>query len=135
MKDNRNDNRIKNGRDDRDNENIDQDKVRDSTMNETIREVSGNPDRNLNDVRKEGREVDDNERSDLRNVDNIDETRGVNYNPNDASAVRSGGIADMDDQTAGGAGFDTGVRKGLGSHLTPKRGVSGSDFDGQNSTS
>jgi hypothetical protein len=135
MKDNRNDNRIYNDREDRDERDLDQDKLRENTMNETIREVSGDPDTNLNEVRKEGREFDDTDDINSRNTRNTDETRGVSYDPNDASGVRSGGISDMDDQTAGGAGFNTGVRRGLGSDLNTKKGISGSDFDGQNATS
>ena len=135
MKDNKNDKRIYNDREDRDERDLDQDKLRENTMNETIREVSGDADTNLNEVRKEGREFDGTDDINLRNAGNTDETQGMSYNPNDASGVRSGGITDMDDQTAGGAGLNTGVRQGLGSHLNTKKGISGSDFDGQNATS
>lgn len=93
--------------------------LRDNTMNETIRKVSGDTD--LNDARTTS--------------EDIDSTQGVSYTPNDSSGVKSGGITDMDDQTAGGAGLNTGARKGLGSHLKTKDSISGSDFDGQNATS
>jgi hypothetical protein len=68
-------------------------------------------------------------------IGNDDLTQGVSYTPNDASGVRSGGFTDMDDQTAGGAGLNNDTRTGAGSNITPKRGVSGSDYDGQVSTS
>jgi hypothetical protein len=97
----------------------DDDQLRENTMNETIREVSG--DTELNDTGTGSGDK--------------DLTRGVNYTPNDSSGVRSGGTTDMDDQTAGGAGLNTDVRKGSGSHLKTKDGISGSDYDGQNATS
>jgi hypothetical protein len=135
MKDNKNEYRSDRERDDRDERDIDQDKLRDNTMNETIREVQGDPDTNLNELREDNREFDDDDHIRLRNARDTDQTQGVSYNPNDASGVRSGGISDMDDQTAGGAGLNTGVTKGIGSHLSTKKGISGSDFDGQNATS
>ena len=135
MKDNRNDHRNRDQREDDDQRDVDQDKLRGNTMNETIREASGDPDMNLNNIREERTGYDDTDDVDLRNAGNTDETKGMSYNPNDASGVRSGGITDMDDQTAGGAGLNTGARKGLGSDLNTKKGISGSDFDGQNATS
>ena len=135
MKDNRNDHRNRDQREDDDKRDVDQDKLRGNTMNETIREASGDPDMNLNNIREERTGYDDTDDVDLRNAGNTDETKGMSYNPNDASGVRSGGITDMDDQTAGGAGLNTGARKGLGSDLNTKKGISGSDFDGQNATS
>lgn len=130
-----------NNRNDRldDQANSDQDKLRGNTMNEIIRETSGDPDRNLNEVRDSDDnlrdELDSSERSARRVAHNTDQTQGMSYNPNDTSGVRSGGITDMDDQTSGGAGSNTGARKGLGSHLRPKTGTTGSDYDGQNATS
>ncbi len=118
-----------------DQSNIDQDKLRDSTMNEMIREANGDPDMNLNELRDADQDASGDHASGLGGVVNSDRTQGMSYNPNDASAVRSGGTTDMDDQTAGGAGLNTGARRGLGSNLTPKTGVTGSDFDGQNRTS
>jgi hypothetical protein len=59
----------------------------------------------------------------------------MTWNPNDASGVRSGGITDMDNQTIRGAGSGSGHSTGSGSHLAPKMGTTGSDFDGQNKTS
>lgn len=119
--------------------NIDQEKLRSSTMNEIIRETSGNPDMNLNDIRDTDEDVnrdhDINAKNARRAAQNTDITQGMSYNPNDTSGVRSGGITDMDDQTAGGAGLNTGARRGSGSHLRPKTGLTGSDYDGQNKTS
>ena len=112
----------------------DQDQLRSNTMNETIREVSGNPEMNLNDIRDSDQGHSGQEFS-TGGAGNIDVTQGMSYNPNDTSGVRSGGTVDMDDQTAGGAGLNTGTRPGLGSNLTPKMGTTGSDYDGQNSTS
>ena len=109
----------------------DEDQLRDLTTNETIRAVSGETDLSKSDVSREhtGHET-------LRDEDEIsgsDLTQGMSYNPNDASAVRSGGTTDMDDQTAGGAGLAAGERGS--SNLTTRRNVTGSDFDGQNKTS
>jgi len=109
----------------------DEDQLRDLTTNETIREVSGETNLSHSDVSREhtGHQT-------LRDEDEIsgtDLSQGVSYNPNDASAVRSGGTTDMDDQTAGGAGLAAGERGS--SNLTTRRNVTGSDFDGQNKTS
>jgi hypothetical protein len=115
-------------------ERIDDDQLRDKTTNETIREVNGGRDTDLNNL-KESDEESDIEDVGLGNTGDTDLTQGMGYTPNDASGIRSGGIADMDDQTAGGAGLNTGARKGVGSHLNTKKGVSGSDYDGQDATS
>lgn len=102
------------------------------TTREVIREVHGDPDLNLNDLSDREKET----RSDREAPGlNSDLRQGQNWSPNDASAVRSGGLADMDDQTAGGAGLNPGQRPGSGAGLTLKRGVTGSDFDGQNASS
>jgi len=131
MEENRNVNRDNNER--RVEESDDQ--LRPNTMNEAIREVSGNPDADLSKLGGSGREnVDSDRTSDSGGYSGSDAT-GVGYNPNDMSATRSGGTTDMDDQTAGGAGLNTGERRGAGSNLTTRRTVSGSDFDGQNKTS
>jgi len=108
-----------------------------TTMNEMIRDVQGDPDTDLNALRQEasGNREQLNEGSDAYLGDRSDLSEGVNYNPNDASMQRSGGISDMDNQTSRGAGENTGGRLGSGSNLAPKRGVTGSDFDGQNRTS
>ncbi len=107
-----------------------------TTMNEMIRDVNGDPDMDLNKL-KENTSVgrSSNDRPDSYSAESSDLTGGVNYNPNDASMQRSGGFADMDNQTDRGAGENTGGRLGSGSNLAPKRGVTGSDFDGQNKTS
>ena len=107
--------------------------LRMNTTNETIREVSGDPDLDLNDLKDDNADRDYDSPSRDRSGNNI--TRGVSYDPNDASGIRSGGISDMDDQTTRGAGLNTGTRSGSGSNLTPKMGTTGSDYDGQNSTS
>ena len=108
-----------------------------TTMNEMIRDVQGGPDTDLNALREDasGNREQLNQGSDAYLGDRSDLSEGVNYNPNDASMQRSGGISDMDNQTSGGAGENTGGRLGSGSNLAPKRGVTGSDFDGQNRTS
>jgi hypothetical protein len=99
-------------------------------MNETIREVTG--DRNLNNT--ENTRV-NTEETRSAGASDMDLAQGTSYTPNDSSGVRSGGIADMDDQTASGAGLNTTTRKGSGSPLRTKDSVSGSDFDGQNAGS
>ncbi|RYZ22821.1 MAG: hypothetical protein EOO10_21455 [Chitinophagaceae bacterium] len=132
MEENRNLNRDSNEK--RVEENDDQ--LRPNTMNEAIREVSGNPDADLSKLGGSGREnIDSDLRSDSGSYSGSDASTGVGYNPNDMSAVRSGGTTDMDDQTAGGAGLNSGERKGAGSNLTTRRTVTGSDFDGQDKTS
>lgn len=135
MKDNKHNNGDYDKREDDDKRDLDQDKLRGNTMNEAIREASGDPDMNLNNLRGEREGFDDSADMDLSEGGNWDETRGVNYNANDASGVRGGGIADMDDESAGGAGLNTGQRRGTGSDLNTKKGVSGSDFDGQDVSS
>ncbi len=127
MKDNRNDKDYEQRR-------SDEDQLRPNTMNEAIREASGDRDIDPSDRREADEDIEGSGDRRYPSGD-VDMTQGVGYTPNDASGVRSGGIADMDDQTAGGAGLNTGVRKGLGSHLNTKKGVSGSDYDGQNATS
>jgi len=112
--------------------------LRPNTMNEVIREASGNPDADLNQLGTESRmDQSDTDRISPANDDltGIDSTRGVTYTPNDASAVRSGGTTDMDDQTAGGAGLADALKRGAGTNITTKRNVTGSDFDGQVKTS
>lgn len=107
----------------------DDDQLRPNTMNETIREASGDPDADLTQLgsRTTGQSGSGN----MDDVHGSDQTMGVSNNPNDASAVRSGGTTDMDDQTAGGAGLAAGERLGSGTNITTKRNVTGSDFDGQ----
>ena len=122
-----NDNNRIPGKQDDNNEQDDQ--LRGNTMNETIREVNGDADIDLNSIR-EG----DSESAGSAGMTGADLTGGTDWSPNDASAVRSGGKADMDDQSARGAGLDSGNR-GAGSNLAPKTGLTGSDFDGQNATS
>ncbi len=117
--------------DNNENDNQQDDQLRGNTMNETIREVNGDADIDLNSVREQGREAGGNTGSGLSGADL---TGGSSWSPNDASAVRSGGTTDMDDQTARGAGLDSG-NSGAGSNMAPKTGVTGSDFDGQNATS
>jgi hypothetical protein len=112
------------------------DQLRPNTMNEAIREVSGNPDADLSKIGGSGRQrIDSDRMSDSDDHSSSGVTSGVDYNPNDMSATRSGGTTDMDDQTAGGAGLNSGERRGAGSNLTTRRTVTGSDFDGQDKTS
>lgn len=99
-----------------------------------MRDINADRDMNLNDLKDSDRQTTSNSESDS-GLFNKDRTQGVGYTPNDASAVRSGGTSDMDDQAAGGAGHNSGFRHGMGSDLRPKKGVTGSDFDGQNPTS
>lgn len=113
----------------------DEDQLRPNTMNEVIREVSGDPDRDLNDIKADARNTGGGGARGSGGAHDSDQSQGMSYTPNDTSGVRSGGITDMDDQTAGGVGLNTGVRKGLGSHLKPKTGLTGSDYDGQDRTS
>jgi hypothetical protein len=79
----------------------------------------------------ERNELSSSQKSARRAVDSTDQTQGMSYSPNDASGVRSGGTADMGDQTSGGAGANRGRRRGSGSNLRPKKGTTGSDYDGQ----
>lgn len=114
----------------------DDDQLRSNTMNEVIREANGDADINLNDLKEDVAGADrshDHDSQLTRDRDAL--TQGMSYSPNDASGVRSGGTADMDDQTRSGAGLNTGRSLGSGSGLAPKTGVTGSDFDGQNATS
>ncbi len=115
--------------------NSDQDQLRNKTTSEVIREVHGDPDMNLNDIRDTNTEISGNHETGSGGSHDSDLTQGMSWNPNDASAVRSGGTTDMDDQTSGGAGLNTGPRRGLGSHMKTKMGTTGSDFDGQNASS
>ena len=111
--------------------NNEDEQLRMDTTNEAIREASGDPDMDLNELKNEDSDHDTRSRTSY----NSDITQGISYDPNDASGVRSSGVSDMDDQTTGGAGLNTGTRRGSGSNLTPKTGTTGSDYDGQNSTS
>lgn len=107
------------------------------TTHEILREVHGNPDYNLNALPDETDEAVNQNRDVLaEGAAPSDVTRGVDYTPNDASAVRSGGTTDMDDQTGDNSmGLQTGSKTGIESGIAQKRNVTGSDFDGQNSTS
>ena len=132
MEENRNLNRDNEQRRHEDND----DQLRPNTMNEAIREASGNADADLSQIGGSGRQnMDRSGMSDTDNRSGSDYRSGLGYNPNDMSAMRSGGLTDMDDQTAGGAGLSAGERLGSGSNLTTKRNVTGSDFDGQDKTS
>jgi len=111
----------------------DDDQLRGNTMNEAIREASGNPDADLSQISNRGSVSGDSRSSRDEDLHGSDMTQGTSYSPNDMSGVRSGGTVDMDDQTAGGAGLSTDERRGA--HVTTKHGVTGSDFDGQNATS
>lgn len=106
------------------------DQLRPNTMNEMIREASGDADTNLNELQdtSTGTHHSDDSR-------NNDISRGVNYSPNDASGVLSGGTVDMDNQGDVGAHAAPGAHGKFGSNLEPKHNVTGSDFDGQVSTS
>lgn len=111
----------------------DDDQLRPNTTNEAIREVTGNPETDLSRVGATGYHSDDLRSADDADLIGTDRTQGVSNNPNDASAVRSGGTTDMDDQAYGGAGLAGGERGS--SNLTTRRTVTGSDFDGQDKTS
>lgn len=107
------------------------DQLRPNTMNEMIREASGNADTNLNELQDTSTGApasDDTNRG-------TDTTHGVNYSPNDASGVLSGGTVDMDNQGGTGGHGSLAARGKFGSNLEPKHNVTGSDFDGQVSTS
>lgn len=111
-----------------------QDQLRGNTMNEQIREVGNNRDLSSDDRRDADTERNMEEGSEENTSANTTR-RGMNYTPQDMSGVRSGGITDMDDQAEGGAGSVSGRRLGAGSNITQKLGTTGSDFDGQVSTS
>ena len=111
----------------------DDDQLRSNTMNETIREASGNTDADLSQISHRRSSSGDSRSSRDEDLQGSDMTQGTSYSPNDMSGVRSGGTVDMDDQTAGGAGLGTGEHRSA--HVTTKQGVTGSDFDGQNATS
>ena len=116
----------------------DDDQLRPSTTNEAIREISGNPEADLSRIGTSA--SNDNTGSSRTGSDEglqgSDRSQGVSYSPNDMSATKSGGLTDMDDQTAsGGTGLNAGERLGGGSNLTTRRTVTGSDFDGQDKTS
>jgi hypothetical protein len=113
----------------------DDDQLRGNTMNEAIREASGNPDADLNEIGASSRHDVSSRAGDMEDLYGSDPTRGISNNPNDMSGVRSGGTTDIDDQTASGAGLAAGERPGSGSNLTTRRTVTGSDFDGQDKTS
>ena len=113
----------------------DQDQLRDNTMNETIRAVSGNEDADLNKMTDAGLDTDSSNGGATATTGNKDNTSGgANYTPEDPSAVRSGGIIDMNDQTVSGAGSGITHRRGSGSGLAPKTGTTGSDYDGQSAS-
>lgn len=107
-----------------------EDQLRPNTTNEMIREASGNPDTNLNALQDTSTGAPDTGSSRSGDI-----TRGVNYSPNDASGVLSGGTSDMDNQGDVGAHAAPGSHGKFGSNLEPKHNVTGSDFDGQVSTS
>jgi hypothetical protein len=116
------------------NEPVENDQLRENTMNETIREVSGDADADINTLGSSNQTRVGGLATGSDDLHGSDLTQGMSYMPNDTSGVRSGGISDMDDQQAGGAGL-SGHRSGSGAGLTEKSGMSGSDFDGQNATS
>lgn len=111
----------------------DDDQLRPETTNEAIREAAGSPDTDLGKLSSGTNRHSGDYASDAEEIQGSDLTQGMSLNPNDASAVRSGGTTDMDDQTVGGAGLATGKRGS--SNLTTRRTVTGSDFDGQDKTS
>ena len=117
-----------------DQEGSEQDQLRPNTMNEVIREASGDPNADLNEIGTSGQDFNSNVQTGSGGGHDADLTQGMSYSPNDATGVRSGGTADMDNQTTGGAGQNTNIRSGMGSQISTKRNVTGSDFDGQNAT-
>jgi hypothetical protein len=108
-----------------------QDQLRGNTMNETIRNVGNMDEKNetLRDAEQgSGRSYDyGTEGSDMSDTSR----RNSDAGQQNASASR-GGTSDMDDESIAGAGRDTRTQRGSG--LTTKRSITGSDFDGQNST-
>lgn len=129
-----NDNKHTHRHDNRVGTEADDDKLRPDTANEAIREATGNPNADLSQMSSgSGGQASGSAASASEDVQGSDLTQGMSLNPNDASAVRSGGTTDMDDQTAGGAGLAAGERGS--SNLTTRRTVTGSDFDGQDKTS
>lgn len=100
--------------------------LRPHTMNEVIREASGDPDTNLNALQDSSTGATHSHTSHP-----TDNTSGVGYSPNDASGVQSGGISDMDHQGGTGGHASLAAPGKFGSSLEPKQGVTGSDFDGQ----
>ena len=105
-----------------------------SNSRDIMRDVNDERDTNLNNLKNADQQTGSNSESGA-GAFNTDRTKGMGYTPNDTTGVRSGGISDMDDQAEGGAGHNSGFRHGMGSDLRPKKGVTGSDFDGQNPTS
>ena len=113
------------------------DQLRGNTMNETIRDVSGDRNETLRDADMgsgrsydygtQGSEETDNLRSDAGDMGGGQGVGGGRSRENVA------GTADMKDEQITGAGRDVRRRQGSGQNLAPKLGTTGSHFDGQNS--
>ena len=111
-------------------DNSEDNQLRPNTMNEQIRAAHGDPDTDLNELGDHSTGADPAGAS--RSAGAVG---GVNYAPNDASGTLSGGISDMDNQGGVGGHAAPGSHGKFGSNLEPKHNVTGSDFDGQVSTS
>ena len=108
------------------------------TANEIIREVNGDPNMNLNDLKRTGgdssshfTEGDNVRRNDFMEDDDL--TADAGYTPQDGS--RSVGIANVNDESAGGVGYNSGIRNSDDSNMAAKTNITGSDFDGQDTSS
>lgn len=104
----------------------DDDQLRSSTMNEMIREVNGDPDMDLNNLRETNDDIAQQSRTGDRSHTGLEDTGSLSG----ATGGRNSGALDMDDQTAGGLELNRDSRESRG-NLTPKTGTTGSDFDGQ----
>lgn len=113
----------------------DDDQLRGNTANEAIREVHGGPDADISGLNDGDQQGGLGRMRGDQDLHGSDTTQGMSYDPNDSSAVRSGGTTDMDNQTASGGTGLAGLQRGAGTNIDTKRNVTGSDFDGQNATS
>jgi len=104
----------------------DDDQLRGATMNETIREVNGDPDMDLNNIRDIDDDIARQSRMGEGSSTGVEGTGKISG----ATGGRTSGAPDMDDQTAGGLGLNRDSRESSG-NITPKTGMTGSDFDGQ----
>lgn len=111
-------------------QNVEQDQLRNPTTNEVIREVSGD--------RGENETLRDAEQGSGRSYDygtpGSEQAGSNNLNVGrNSSHETMHGTADMSSDQELGSGRDVRRSQGSGQNLAPKLGVTGSDFDGQNS--
>ncbi|HVG14275.1 MAG TPA: hypothetical protein VM935_04910 [Chitinophagaceae bacterium] len=104
----------------------DDDQLRGSTMNEMIREVNGDPDMDLNELRDTNDDIAQDSHIGRDSHTNFESTGSISG----ATGGRTTGVQDMDDHVAGGRDLNRDSRESRG-NLTPKAGTTGSDFDGQ----